>query len=177
MLELTLETLERYRSIEIGSDTVAIWGRDGRRHGPTEPLDVEAALAPLGPADPWVGLPEGVVVGHVHLHVPDLSAAVRFYRDVIGFREHAVMEPFGMADLSAGGAFPHRIAVNNWHGPAARPAPPGSAGMRRFELLLADAEARESVRTRAASVGAPIADGDALVVQDPSGSVVAVMSA
>src|SRR5271166_6546981 len=48
MLELTLETPERYRSIEVGPHTVVMFDSDGRRRSATEPLDVGAAVAPLG---------------------------------------------------------------------------------------------------------------------------------
>ena len=92
---------------------------DGAGGAATEPLDVDAALAPLGDGDPRGPLSSGSYVGHVHLHVPDLRAAHRFYRDIIGFDEHAYMTAIGMADLSAGGRFPHRIAVNDWNGPNA----------------------------------------------------------
>ena len=40
----------------------------------------------------------------------------------------------GFADLSLGGTFPHRIAVNVWQGIGAPQAPEGTAGMRYFEL-------------------------------------------
>lgn len=124
-LELTLETPERCRSLEVTPQAIVLLDSDGRRRGPTEPLDIAEALAPLGDADPALALAAGAYVGHVHLHVPDLRAAYDFYRDVIGFQEHAYMSAIGMADLHAGGRFPHRIAINDWQGHGARPAPGG----------------------------------------------------
>ena len=37
---------------------------------------------------------------------PDLPAAFAFYRDGVGFDEHANIALYGMADLSAGGDIP-----------------------------------------------------------------------
>lgn len=179
MLELTLETPERFQSIEIHPDEVVMFDSDGRRRRPTEALDVEAALAHLGDRDPFAPLPDGAFIGHVHLHVPDLPVAVGFYRDVIGFTEHAYMGPFGMADLSAGGGFPHRIAMNNWHGPHARPPRPGTAGMRSFELIVDEPGADEALAARIAAAGADHqrdARG-ALALTDPAGHRIAVSAA
>jgi catechol 2,3-dioxygenase len=179
MLELTLETPERFRSLEIGPDEVVMFDSDGRRRRPTEALDVEAALAELGSRDPLVPLPDGTFVGHVHLHVPDLPAAVAFYRDVVGFSEHAYMESFGMADLSAGGRFPHRIAMNNWHGADARQPRRGTAGMRHFELVFQEPGGHEALADRIAAAGG-VAERDAhdaLVLADPAGNRLAVSTA
>jgi len=172
LLELTLETPERYRSIEIGRESVYIVDSEGQRRGPTEPLDIPAAIAPLGDGDPKGPLGSGSYIGHVHLHVPDLQAANAFYRDVVGFSEHAKMAAIGMADLSAGGRFPHRIAVNDWNGPGAAQAPPGTAGMRRFELLLHDRDGFDGLAARAARSGLTAEGGEegTRSLLDPAGN-------
>jgi catechol 2,3-dioxygenase len=179
MLELTLETPERFRSLEISPDAVVMIDNEGRRRGATEALDVQGALAPLGNRDPLEPLPAGTYVGHVHLHVPDLASAFAFYRDVVGFTEHAYMTPYGMADLSAGGAFPHRLAVNNWHGPGARQPRPGTAGLRHVELRLHEPGADQAVAAYAAAAGIPVTRDDhgALVVADPAGNRIAIAAA
>jgi len=175
MLELTLETPERFRSLEIQRDGVVMFDNEGRRRGPTEALDVEVALAPLGDRDPLEPMPDGMFIGHVHLHVPDLPAAVAFYRDVVGFTEHAYMTPFGMADLSAGGGFPHRIAMNNWHGPGASQPRRGTAGMRHFELVLRQPAADQALMARARAAGAPVERADdAPMLTDPAGNRIAI---
>ena len=179
MLELTLETPERFRSIEIRDHTVVMFDSDGRRRGATEPLDLAAAIAPLGGGEPQQRLPSGTFIGHVHLHVPDLQSAYRFYRDVVGFEGHAYMKPIGMADLSAGGRFPHRIALNDWHGPDARQAPSGTAGMRRYELILEDAGHLDALADRATSAGISLsreAEG-AVWLGDPAGNRIVVLAA
>src|SRR5262245_49253869 len=44
----------------------------------TEPLDAESLIA-FGRDTPWLGIPRGTVVGHIHLHVGHLSQAEAFY--------------------------------------------------------------------------------------------------
>ena len=137
MLELTLETPERYGSIEVGADRITMLDSDGRRAEPDRAAGRRRGRGAARMAATQIcPLPPGTYIGHVHLHVPDLRAAHDFYRDVIGFEEHAYMAPIGMADLGAGGRFPHRIAMNTWQGPSARQAPSGTAGMRRYELIV-----------------------------------------
>lgn len=179
MLELTLETPERCGSIEIGPHAVSVLDREGRRRGASEPLDVAAAIAPLGDGDIDLPLASGSYVGHVHLHVPDLEAAHSFYRDVVGFREHAYMAPIGMADLSAGGRFPHRMAINTWQGAGARQAPPGAAGMRRYELILRGDRGLGELAQRAAQAGVALARGEdgCASLHDPAGNEITLAEA
>ena len=134
-LELTLETPERMRVWEIDEAGMPrVIDAQGRVRSGRDPLDLREVLAPLDDEDIARPMPAGTTVGHVHLHVDDLEAANRFYRDGIGFLEHAYSGRIGMADLHAGGRFRHRLAVNVWQGVGAPPPPPGTAGLRHFEI-------------------------------------------
>jgi len=175
MLELTLETPERFRSLEVRPDAVVMYDSDGQIRQATAALDVEAALAQRADSDPMLPISEGSSVGHVHLHVADLAGAVDFYRDVVGFTEHALLTPYGMADMSAGGRFPHRIAMNNWHGPGARQAADGTAGMRMFELHVDDQSVRDRLGAWTVEHDVPMSSGQtASVILDPSGNRIAI---
>jgi catechol 2,3-dioxygenase len=176
LLEVTVETPERFRSIEIGSGTPYMVDSEGQRRAPTEALDVAAAIAPLGDGDAGGPLSAGSYIGHVHLHVPDLQAANDFYRDVVGFQEHAYMGAIGMADLSAGGLFPHRVAVNNWHGLQAVQPAPGTAGMRHYELLLRDEGdlSRLAARAQVANEAPSHAEAQSIQLSDPAGNRISV---
>lgn len=128
----------------------------------TEPLDVDDLLAEAdGDFD---GLPEGTTVGHVHLRVRDVDEAVRFYRDLLGFDVMAQLGP-AAAFLSAGG-YHHHIGANVWESRGASPPPPGSAGLRRFTIVLPDREELERVAERLGGV-----EG-----LDPSGNPVVLTS-
>lgn len=169
-LELTLETPERFGGFELGPPIV-IYDSEGRPHAGTEPLDVEEVFRHLRDDDVDRPLPRGTTVGHVHLHVNDLAAGWRFYRDAIGFLEHMYMPSIGMADLSAGGRFPHRLAINVWQGLEATQPPPGTAGLRSLTIEVPTAEALSTIRRRLAKAAiAYELRGGTLSVSDPAGN-------
>jgi catechol 2,3-dioxygenase len=72
--------------------------------------------------------------------------------------------------VSAGG-YHHHVGLNTWHSAGASPPPPGSVGLRNFEVVLPDQQAFERTfeRVRAAGIGAEAAEGGTLV-RDPSGN-------
>src|SRR6478672_10821232 len=141
----------------------------------TLPLDVDAILGELeDPASaPFDGLPDGTVMGHVHLKVANVDDTVRFYRDTLGFGLMAQLGPMA-AFLSAGG-YHHHIGANTWESAGAPPAPEGSATLRRATILLPDEAERGRVIGRLEQAGDNVADhdGDALV-HDPSGNALAL---
>ena len=129
--------------------------------------------ARAGAGDRPLGAPlaPGATVGHVHLHVPDPAAGVRFHRDVVGVDEHMPMPTIGMADLGAGGRFPHRLALDVWSGPDAVRPPAGTAGLRLVTLRLAGAGALDAARGRLQAAGIAHDDGgDAITIRDPAGN-------
>ncbi len=172
LLEITLETSERFRSMEVGPGGPYVMDSEGRRRGGAEALDIAAALAPLGDGEAAGPLGSGSYIGHVHLHVPDLRVANDFYRDVIGFSEHSFLTAIGMADLSAGGRFPHRLAVNDWNGPAAVQRPSGTAGMSHYELVLKGAGELERLAGHTGASELEAGDGGrrSLSLLDPAGN-------
>jgi len=143
------------------------WQHDGDElRMATLPLDVDELLDDLDDADPGAVRQE-TIVGHVHLNVADLAAGERFYADLLGLDVTARGYP-GALFLSAGG-YHHHVGLNIWRGAGAPPPPPGSLGLRSFELAVPDAAALVE-RLRAG--GADIDEGDAsATVRDPSENV------
>jgi catechol 2,3-dioxygenase len=126
---------------------------DGTLSDGREPLDLQALFAHLRPGDDLEApLPPQTRIGHVHLHVGDLDAAMRFYHGVLGFDNRGVMRRFRMAMVSAGG-YHHHIGLNTWQGEGAPPAPPDAAGLRWFSVVLPDEAALEAVLSRVQSAG------------------------
>jgi catechol 2,3-dioxygenase len=82
----------------------------------TTPLDLRALVQAGGEA-PWLGMPFGTTVGHVHLHVGDLDQASDFYHAGLGLDKIVWSYP-GALFLSAGG-YHHHLGVNTWAGAAA----------------------------------------------------------
>jgi catechol 2,3-dioxygenase len=137
----------------------------------TEPLDLENLLGEL--EDPehatFEGIPDGTVMGHVHLQVSDLDDTVGFYRDVLGFD---LMTTYGgQAAFLAAGGYHHHVGANTWNSAGASSAPEGSASLRRATVLLPSDEARDEVVRRVVETGQePEATPEGPVVRDPSGN-------
>jgi catechol 2,3-dioxygenase len=169
-LELTLETPDRVSEMSVRGSEFLIVDSDGRRRSPVEPLDTDEVFSHLGDGALDVPLPDATKVGHVHLHVSDLDGANAFYRDQIGFEEHTFLL-IGMADLHAGGRFPHRLALNVWQGVGAPQPPAGTAGLRHFTIVARDAAGLAAIRSRLEAAGVDLeTDGDALFARDPAGN-------
>jgi catechol 2,3-dioxygenase len=132
-VEIVFETIERVGKIEIVGGRPLIIDSEGQRHDMTEPLGLEEVFSFRADEDVSGPLPAGARIGHLHLYVGDLKDAQSFYES-LGFTRHMNASGIGFADLSLGGTFPHRIAVNVWQGVGAPQAPEGTAGMRHFEL-------------------------------------------
>jgi catechol 2,3-dioxygenase len=115
-----------------GNGTFVAYDKDGRPRSGRDPIDLEELFSHLGKDDPIEGpMPEGTKMGHVHLHVADVKEALRFYHDLVGF--DIMGEVPGVGFVSAGG-YHHHVGLNTWAGRGARPAPPGSAGLRQFTI-------------------------------------------
>src|SRR3954469_17159583 len=130
--------------IEIYADRPReLWEGEVSERLTTVPLDVENLLAELDdPAtEPFDGLPDGTVMGHVHLRVADVGSTVAFYRDVLGM---GLMAQLGEAAafLSAGG-YHHHVGGNTWESRGAAPAGPGFATLRLATIALPDAAERD----------------------------------
>src|SRR3954451_5718586 len=122
------------------------------------PLDVDAILNELDdPADaPFDGLPDGTVMGHVHLKVAAIDATVAFYRDVLGFALMAQLGP--MAAFLAAGGYHHHLGANTWES-AGAPAPPeGSAALRHATIVLPDEPERARVVGRLEDADVAVSD-------------------
>lgn len=134
-VEITLETPERFGRYAMDLGRFEVIDADGRVRGGTERLDVNAVLDAYEVGSIDEPLPNSIYVGHVHLYVPDLVESYPFYKR-LGFEESLISVEIGFADLSAGGRFKHRIAMNTWQSLGAPQAPEGTAGMRYFTLEL-----------------------------------------
>ncbi|SFZ86317.1 catechol 2,3-dioxygenase [Devosia enhydra] len=153
-IEITFETPWRGRpgGPEEGAYAIAT---DGRPHSGREPIDLRGLLAELGQGPIPSRMPQGTRIGHVHVHVTDLYAALRFYRDGLGFGGLFIMAEWGMGDVTLD-YMPHAIAFNIWAGPNARPAPAGAAGLRHFTIVVPDAETLAAMRDRLSAIGVTV---------------------
>jgi len=108
----------------------SLWEGQVAQRLTTEALDVEDLMDGV---DRPAGLPEGTVMGHVHLRVTSVPETAAFYRE-LGFD---VMASMGRqaAFLGAGG-YHHHVGANTWES-AGRPyAPDTTARLERMTILV-----------------------------------------
>jgi catechol 2,3-dioxygenase len=143
--------------------------RNGQLLMATDPLDVHALLDEVaGEDENWTGLAPGTTMGHIHLQVSDLQAAVDFYHEILGFDLIMRYGP-SAAFLSAGG-YHHHVGLNTWAGTGIPPAPSDATGLMWFTVVLPDGESYRQLSSRLVSNGVPTNEQDrALMIHDPSG--------
>ena len=78
-------------------------------------------------------VPDGTRIGHSHLKVSDLTKALAFYHDLLGFE---ITQWYGDSAvfLSAGG-YHHHIGLNTWYTKGAQPAPRNACGLFHTAIL------------------------------------------
>ena len=116
-------------------------------------------------------IPAGTRIGHVHLKVADISRALTFYCDVLGFE---LQQMYGdqAAFISAGG-YHHHIGLNTWESKGGSPPPPGTTGLYHTAILyptridLANAYKRVLLSGRQLDGAADHGVSDALYLRDP----------
>lgn len=105
--------------------------RDGQIAMRNDPLDFDGILSE-GAAQGWNGVPEGAIVGHVHLQVGDLAPAETFYTTALGMD---VTCRFPGAVFYSSGGYHHHLATNIWNsrGAPARALP--ATGLAEVEMI------------------------------------------
>lgn len=137
-------------------------------HMTVDPLDFRGLLSGVRKR-PWNKLPDGTIIGHIHLHVSRLDEAETFYADGLGF--DVVNRYGGHALFLSSGQYHHHIGLNTWQGIGAPPPPENSVGLREFTLVYPDRQARSRAAGRLRALGAEVGESDgALLAVDPSGN-------
>jgi catechol 2,3-dioxygenase len=108
---------------------------DGELRMGTVALDLQDVVAEM-PSDGDRGMPDGTVMGHVHLHVSDLGEAEAFYVDRLGLDVTVRSYP-GALFVSYDG-YHHHLGLNTWQGAHGPAPPPGSRGLIDYELFVPD---------------------------------------
>jgi catechol 2,3-dioxygenase len=106
------------------------WEGEVAQRMTTLPLDANDLLRLAGD-EPFAGLAEGTLMGHVHLSVADVEESVAFYRD-LGFD---VMARYGAeAAFLATGGYHHHLGANTWQSLGAPYAPEDRARLTLVEI-------------------------------------------
>ena len=95
----------------------------------TQRLNLDRLASLDGPR--WSGLPEGTVLGHMHLNVADLDRSQAFYESM-GMQVTADLGGF-MRFMSWDG-YHHHLGINLLEGRGAAPVEADVAGLEGFEV-------------------------------------------
>ena len=147
------------------------WRRVGRElRMATDPIDWAGLLEAAGETR-WDGIAPGTVIGHVHLHVNDLSAAAAFYSDGLGF-DRTVWSYPGALFLGAGG-YHHHLGTNLWAGANAAPAAADEAQLLEWTIELPEEADLEAASVRLERAGYAVEPrGSEFTTRDPWGTSV-----
>lgn len=156
--------------IEIYSDRPAAeweW-KGGEVVMATDAMDAQGVMAD-GLNGEWTGLPAGTVMGHIHLHVSELSKTAEFYTKGLGFE--VVCRYGSQALFISSGKYHHHIGLNTWNGVGAPVAPANSVGLKSFTIDLPDQEALTQTIKQLTKIGAAVKEENGVyVTADPSGN-------
>ncbi|WNF22269.1 VOC family protein [Mesobacillus jeotgali] len=141
----------------------------------TEALDAESLLAE-DTGGTWNGLPAGTVMGHIHLHVAELTKTEEFYTKGLGFE---VVSRYGpQALFISSGKYHHHIGLNTWNGVGAPNPPANSVGLQSYTLVLADEVKLKETVARLNDLGAHMAkEKGTFITEDPSGNRIMLVTA
>lgn len=167
-IEFVAETPGQFKWVDTSRGGLQMEDADGRFHGPSDPLDVKAILRALQEEDTTRIVKEGTRIGHLHFYAGALEATNTFYKQ-IEFQQFNYLPDFLYADLSAGGPYKHRIALNNWHGKNKPVAPENHAGLRHFTINY---HRQEKLDAALAKLKNYEKSDEGYLVKDPSGNSV-----
>ncbi|EIA7385628.1 VOC family protein [Listeria monocytogenes] len=123
--------------IEIYADRPkAEWMRDGDGNLPmvTEQVDVDSLLQ-IATDEPFTGMPNGTIIGHVHLQVADADKAEQFYKEALGMK---LTTAIPSARFFAAGDYHHHIGSNVWAGRNLELLQENETGLAWFTIITPD---------------------------------------
>jgi len=142
----------------------------------TDTFDINGVLAELnGEAAIPSPMPDQTVMGHVHLHVSQLTDALDFYTNVVGF--DLIMRYGPSAGFVSAGGYHHHLGLNTWAGEGAPPAPDETARLLWYEIVVGDELDSSELEKQLENAGVMVErNGSSLQFQDPSANLIRATS-
>lgn len=159
--------------IEIYADKVEEdWMKedDGMITGIVEAMDVEGVAGEA--QKEFEHIPNGTIMGHIHLHVDDLEKTLNFYHNVLGLGLKSIMRR--SAIFMASKDYHHHLGANLWQGVNIPAAQDGTQGLRT-SLWAGSADDLAHVENKLTELGHDYAkEGDTLRFKDAAGTNVSI---
>lgn len=145
--------------------------KNGQLEMLTLPLNTDELFSLLDSEnEPWLGIAEDTVLGHVHLRVSHIPEAEQFYCELLGFD---LVQRYGSsASFLSMDGYHHHVGMNTWAGVGAAPPPANSVGLREVKINLNGAAIID--RLQATNWPYEVLDSG-LVLQDPSGNGIVII--
>ena len=139
-----------------------------------DPIDAQGLVeAAQNSPEPWKGMPETTVMGHIHLHVSNLVEARDFYVEALGFE--VVSSLGGQALFLADQKYHHHIGMNVWNGTGIPALPEKEAGLHYYTLIMEEDKCKE-LGKKLQTMGTEIVEHDNYwEVKDPSGNAIRLL--
>lgn len=118
------------------------WDSRDEVHMTTDQLDFTPVLAAADGS--WDGLPEGTVMGHIHLSISSIPASQAFYTTVLDY--DTVLHYGGQALFISTGRYHHHIGLNTWQSNGGSAAPENAVGLKSYTIVLKDEAYAEQVK-------------------------------
>ncbi|HWW00505.1 MAG TPA: VOC family protein [Candidatus Acidoferrum sp.] len=144
----------------------------------TTPLDLDNFLATIPSKTARTDSPPQIDLGHIHLHVANLTAAERFYSEFLGLG--VTQRSYPGALFFAAGSYHHHIGANVWAGQGVPPV--NSVGLVSYRLEVPVSEILYCLSHRAPLLGYEAEmqlkeQGNRILqVRDPNGHLVEVQA-
>lgn len=137
----------------------------------TLPIDYSGLYYEVDSDDSYRGIPDGTILGHLHLYVKDLEASKHFYVDGIGLTVTVDSYP-GALFLSDNG-YHHHVAINTWLGKHAKPRQKNAVGLEEATFVFPSCESLQSAINRLRDLGYPVLETQSgYSTTDPDGNLI-----
>ena len=157
--------------VEVYSDRPSEqWRRNGKEiFQKTDTLDIELIIREVDPASAvYVGAPEGLRIGHIHLRVGNTFEAEQFYSGALGLE--VTRRRTGATFMSSGG-YHHHVGANVWHSHGAALRSGQRTGLGWFSLEVEDQLTLDGIRKRLGAAGIPtVPSAGGIAANDPWGT-------
>jgi catechol 2,3-dioxygenase len=137
---------------------------------------IEMATLPLNTNDlmkestekGWKEMPVKTAIGHIHLHVRDITKAIGFYQKLLGLNLTATLPS---AAFFAADRYHHHIATNTWLDIDIGRASPQAIGLNHFAIELSNKDEHSALVNRLSIPGLVVSDmpDGSFVIQDTDG--------
>lgn len=138
--------------------------------GIVEAMDAEGVLA--SQTAPFNGVPNGTIMGHIHLHVGNIEETLGFYHEVLGLGLKFIMNQ--QALFMATQDYHHHLGANLWNGRNIPAAAEGTQGLRN-SIWSGSSEDLKAIEAKLVENDYEFTkEGDSLHFLDPAGTGVII---